>query len=597
LLFWDHSFIQSVHKVMRTIQPKAPLKSAHGDMKTSNVTTGTIGSAKSKTEKPNPVAPPPPPPRSSVIQNLNLRASTEGKVVGLGDYGLDETVFQQRRQFAPSLESKSAIFSTHNIEKSKYVSIEEMEDIARYQATRNPFELLLLGNIAAFKVMGYYLITLETLLTCALTVALTLFWYYQYEDDPNWQGGGMDFILLAFAVTSPISAAIGMAFQRRERALIAIADFRSFSYHLYLAHCLWDWSDKGGREGAVDVDWLEHCDAVLAQLLGIGDELARFLSLPTTSRSRHRMTRQGRKEASRTTEVAYHLLESMTTQRMTRLVLYSERLKKIGLPSGEVSRIRQFERFLSDIVEQLRMVKMYRSPQALRSFARLFTLLLPPFYAPTFAQVAREVDSVTVGVLFGIITAVGLTALFESLQVLEDPFTAFLALDGIDVREEFEVLHFSQLINTRRLVFPDAPAYPPGRRCALTGKSKVNKLIDGRPATQAYHHTAKPSEVPSMVSLGTIPLQEDSSMVDLLSPSAWPWEHLDEELGLPLDSDDNASIRESYVVEIDDTPKRRPKGMSGSARSVRRTLGTRHLHREEVQKEDTSQQSPSRDNA
>jgi hypothetical protein len=571
------------------------IENTNGDKKTSNV-TGTIGSANSNTEKyQNPA--PPAPLRASVIQNLNLRASTEGKVVGLGNYGLDETVVQQRRQFAPSLESKSAIFSTHNVEKSKYVSIEEMEDIARYQSTRNPFKLLVLGNIAAFKVMGYYLITLETLLTCALTVALTLFWYYKYEDDTNWYGGGMDFILLAFAVTSPISAAIGMAFQRRERALIAIADFRSFSYHLYLAHCLWDWSDKGGREGAVDVDWLEHCDAVLGQLLGIGDELARFLSLPTTSRSRHRMTRQGRKEASRTTEVAYHLLESMTTQRMTRLVLYSERLKKIGLPSGEVSRIRQYERFLSDIVEQLRMVKMYRSPQALRSFARLFTLLLPPFYAPTFAQVAREVNSVSVGVLFGIITAVGLTALFESLQVLEDPFTAFLALDGIDVREEFEVLHFSQLINTRRLVFPDAPAYPPGRRCALTGKSKVNKLIGGKPAPQAYHHTARPSEVPSVVSLGSPSLQEESSMADLLSPSAWPWEHLDEELGLPLDSDDNASIRESYFVDTDDTPKHRPRGLSGSARSMRRQLGTRHLHRDDIQKDDTNQQSPSRHDA
>lgn len=579
---------------MPTTQPRTPLASAYpGDKKTSYV-TGTIGSANSKTEKQNPVAPPPPP-RSSVIQNLNLRASTEEKVVGLGNYGLDDTAFQQRRQYVPSMESKSAIFSTHNVEKSKSksISIEEMEDNARYEALRNPFSLLVLGNIAAFKVMGYYLITLETMLTCALTVALTLFWYYKYEDDPNWQGGGMDFILLAFAVTSPISAAIGMAFQRRERALVAIADFRSFSYHLYLAHCLWDWSDMGGREGAVDVDWLEHCDAVLAQLLGIGDELARFLSLPTTSRSRHRMTRQGRKEASRTTEVAYHLLESMTTQRMTRLLLYSERLKKIGLPSGEVSRVRQFERFLSDIVEQLRMVKMYRSPQALRSFARLFTLLLPPFYAPTFAQVAREVDSVTVGVLFGIITAVGLTALFESLQVLEDPFTAFLALDGIDVREEFEVLHFSQLINTRRLVFPDAPAYPPGRRCALTGKSNINKLIAGKPSTQAHLHTAQPSEVPSVVS--QVPPQEEEkpSMADILSPSAWPSEHLDldEELGLPLESDDNASIRESYYVETNNTPKRRPRMLSASSRSMRRQLGARHLQREELQKADVNLQS------
>ena len=126
------------------------------------------------------------------------------------------------------------------------------------------------------------MITLETILTCLLTAGLTLYWYFTYKDDDEWHGGGMDFILLAFAVTSPISAAIGMAFTRRERALTAISDFRAFSHHLYLAHAFWDWS-PGGR-AAAQVDWLEHCDAVLAQLIGIGDELARFLSLPTTSR-------------------------------------------------------------------------------------------------------------------------------------------------------------------------------------------------------------------------------------------------------------------------------------------------------------------------
>lgn len=234
--------------------------------------------------------------------------------------------------------------------------------------------------------------------------------------------------------------------------------------------------EKAQRQG--HINWLEHCDAVLVELIGIGDELSRFLTLPSASRSRHRMTRMGRHEAAQTMEVAYYLLESMATHRMTRLIMYTERLKKIGLPSGEVSRIRQYERFLSDILEQLRMVKLYRTPQALRSFARIFTILLPPFYAPTFAQVAIEVRSLGVGIAFGIITALGLTALFESLQVLEDPFTAFLALDGIDAREEFEVLHFSQLVQTRRLLFPDAPDYPAGRSPALTHWN--NRLDDGK---------------------------------------------------------------------------------------------------------------------
>jgi hypothetical protein len=314
-------------------------------------------------------------------------------------------------------------------------------------------------------------VTIEAIVSCTLTSALTVYWYRHHVNDPDWDGNSINFILVAFTLTAPMTAALTMAFTRREQALHMIADFRSFSYHLYLAHALWDWEDAvGGRSGS-KIDMVEHCDAVLAQLIGIGDELSRFLSLPNTSRSRHRHTKQGRREAARTIEVAYHLLDSMATQRLTRLVIYSERLKKYGVPSGEISRVRQYERFLSSMIEQLRMVKMYRTPQAFRSFARIFTLVLPPFYAPTFAQVARDVDSLGVGIAFGIVTALGLIALFESQQILEDPFTAYLALDGIDVHEEFEVLHYAQLINTRKLVFPDAPAYPAARRAALTSQS------------------------------------------------------------------------------------------------------------------------------
>lgn len=412
-----------------------------------------------------------------------------------------------------------------------------------------------------------------------------MYWYLSYEEGSGWKGGGMDFVLLAFALTAPISAAMTMAYNRRERALITIADFRSWSYHLYLAHSLWDWSENGGR-AAAPVDWVEHCDAVMAQLIGIGDELARFLNLPTTSRSRHRLTKQGRNEAARTIEVAYYLLESMGTQRLTRLVMYSERIKKIGLPSGEVSRLRQYERFLSSMVEQLRMVKMYRTPQAFRSFARIFTLALPPFYAPTFAQVALDVNSLGVGIAFGIITALGLSMLFESLQILEDPFTAFLALDGIDVKEEFEVLHFAQLLSTRKLIFPDAPAYPAGRRAALLGTLARPSTGLGMPPMQSHH-------VPSNMThrhaktLSSLPdLTEEDAQVESgeqrYSEAQVDQESLsqvdenkeaEEELGPRMD-DEAFQIRLTTFVDDDndnlETAARSGSSMSGSDRSRRR---------------------------
>jgi hypothetical protein len=96
------------------------------------------------------------------------------------------------------------------------------------------------------------------MLSCLLTTGLTLYWYLTYRDDDErsaWKGNSMDFILLAFAVVSPLTVALGMTFDRRERALIAIGSFRAWSYHLYSAHCLWDWNENGGRKHAAAIYW------------------------------------------------------------------------------------------------------------------------------------------------------------------------------------------------------------------------------------------------------------------------------------------------------------------------------------------------------
>ena len=127
-----------------------------------------------------------------------------------------------------------------------------------------------------------------------------------------------------------------------------------------------------------------------------------------------------------------------------------------GLPAGEVSRMRQYERFMGDAFENLRMVKTYRTPQTLRSFARIFTSLLPPFFAPFFAELGHSCGSLAVGIVFAVITVLCLTALLEGVEILEDPFVAFVTLDGIDVREEFQVLHWQQLMNARSEIFPQA---------------------------------------------------------------------------------------------------------------------------------------------
>jgi hypothetical protein len=72
---------------------------------------------------------------------------------------------------------------------------------------------------------------------------------------------------------------------------------------MYLAHSTWEWAGGKGCETA-DVNWIKHTDKVLVQLIGsIGDELCRFLTLPTSTGTRHRIMASGHNEAAQIMQV------------------------------------------------------------------------------------------------------------------------------------------------------------------------------------------------------------------------------------------------------------------------------------------------------
>ena len=168
------------------------------------------------------------------------------------------------------------------------------------------------------------------------------------------------------------------------------------------------------------------------------------------------MLKSGREEAAEIVHLQYRLFDSLYTKRITELTQLTEHLKSLGLSATEASRIRQFERYIGESVEGLRMIKMYRTPQALRAFGRLFTVILPPLYAASFSQLAFDLQSLPMGIVFALITPLCLTALFESMTNLEDPFVGYLTLDGIDCYEELMVLHWHQLKNARSQIYPHA---------------------------------------------------------------------------------------------------------------------------------------------
>jgi hypothetical protein len=331
---------------------------------------------------------------------------------------------------------------------------------ARRKAIKNPLLLPLLNFVSTLFIFIFFLVSFEMFLSVALSVTLTVYYYIQ---DESLSASSLNLILLTFAVVTPIMAIVSLAFKRRDEALYAVSDLRSTLQQLYMSHALWDWGftpgnvDESGRTRS-SVDWLEHSDKALSEIFRLAHDLSRFLTLPNSTRARHRVTYFGRKEAARTNRVGFELYDSSLVH-LGKLSALCEVLKREGLPPNEATRVRQWERLAQVDMEKIRIVKLYRTPQALRSFGRLFSVFLPPFFGPFYADVSIQMSSQAIGLAFAIITSVALTGLFETVSQFEDPFVNASRLDGIKVREELVESFTVTLLKMRRLYFPNAPEF------------------------------------------------------------------------------------------------------------------------------------------
>jgi hypothetical protein len=91
------------------------------------------------------------------------RDEVDQKVVGLKDNALDKSTYAKRRVIQISSHSRRSAPNTINTppaqgtNKFSQFSVEEKEILAHEKALTNPFQLLYLGNMAAIKVMLYYM--------------------------------------------------------------------------------------------------------------------------------------------------------------------------------------------------------------------------------------------------------------------------------------------------------------------------------------------------------------------------------------------------------------------------------------------------------
>lgn len=148
-------------------------------------------------------------------------------------------------------------------------------------------------------------------------------------------------------------------------------------------------------------------------------------------------------------------------------------------------------------------------------------------------------------------------------------FVTFIA----DVREEFEVLHWQQLVNAREVLFPGAPPFPEGTRTALSGEN-IPELTGAKSGGKGHKRvTSWDQENLAEVGFG-------SYAGDLRSRDG------DTMMRERLVSEDNGTIRTSqfdHYLGFDDEEAPAPGLLSASGRLLhRRGISADLFHRKEA---------------
>jgi len=318
------------------------------------------------------------------------------------------------------------------------------------------------GNIwASFLIAMQCVITLESMMGCALAISYTLaYWYWAPHTAVN-----MSWNIVSLAVVFPISQGIGMGFKRREQALSQFSMLLGNMRQVWGAvHC-WKVKKPAGHPSPDDlvrvIELYDDIDGAKVKLRQLFEQFlamtVSYFDVPRSGRARHAFS-WGEDEAERLSMIMHeHRLSVVyTIQRMQRLI---QDLKIHGLPGGEAHRLDQYISKMSIAFEMLSYLKEYRTPQAFRAFARMYILLVGALYGPYYVYVGKgqdaEKDELGVAIAFACGVQLSLGGLFTVMLGLEDPFarrgySGMGRLDRIRVPEIVELTR-QQLVQMERM--------------------------------------------------------------------------------------------------------------------------------------------------
>ena len=290
---------------------------------------------------------------------------------------------------------------------------------------QNPFHKLgrtLLNIIAAFYIWIAHTLSFESFLVIANATIVTYFYCHEYIQFAV----KLDFAFLSFSVVFPLTFLINTTFGRRDQALQRLADFRACCLSAALFTFTVDWPDPevaGSFTGGRKLLPPSFNEASLEDFRRLLQLVYEYLSMPSVSHARHVAFWHKQPYKRRIHSVQNDLLKKWNDI-IFDFSMHTEEMRKAGFPSGEASRLHQYHQYLEQRFEHLRMLKYYRTPQATRSFGRVYIFVLPWLTGPYFAWVFEEqlARSYAFTLVLAGFTFLVLQGLLNTQQGLEDPF-------------------------------------------------------------------------------------------------------------------------------------------------------------------------------
>ena len=161
-------------------------------------------------------------------------------------------------------------------------------------------------------------------------------------------------MLVGVAIVFPVVFSIGAAYNRRENALKNFADFKGHAIAMFYAARDWPEIKDSGING---------------RLRSLLKDLIKDIKAFLQARLRKEMI----------------IDEKSIYRKFSDLSQLTMELRKVGLQSGEISRISQYVSKMIIAFDNLTIVHKYRTPITLRAYSKVFIWSFPIIYGPYFA--------------------------------------------------------------------------------------------------------------------------------------------------------------------------------------------------------------------